>query len=380
MTTFEPAAAVTRVARHSLRPNLAGASGNAVSLAIGEPDFDTPDVIVESAIEALRGAETHYANQNGLPELREAVAGALSRIAGDPFTADQVLITHGATAALAAAVLGIVDPGDRVVIPEPCYSLYPDLVRLAGGEPVPVAPAADFHWDLDALREAVRGARLVVFANPANPTGVVHREEELRALGEFLAGTGTLVLADEAYDAIVYPPNRFHSALSIESLRDRVVYAQTLSKTYAMTGWRVGYLGGPAEVVQAASRIHRTVNGSLNTAVQRAACTALANGPVLAEPMLAEYRERRTALCERLTEIPGLSANPPEGTFYLFARYAPGVSSVEFAARLRESGVLVRPGSEYGASGEGHVRFSFATGTDRIHLAMDRVAACLRDW
>jgi aspartate aminotransferase len=351
-----------------------------VSLAIGEPDFDTPDVIVAAAVEALRSGETHYVDQNGLPELRTAVAGHLTALAGTAYRPDQVAVTHGATAALAASVLAMVDPGDRVVIPEPCYSLYGDLVHLAGGVPIFVPARDDLHWDLDALRVALRDARLVIYSNPCNPTGVVHGAAELAALGELLAGTGTLVIADEAYHAIVYDRDTFTSSLSVRSLRDRTVYVQTLSKTYAMTGWRIGYVAGPAEVIAAASRIHRTFNGSLNAAVQRAGLTALAHGPALAAPMLEEYRKRRAVFFERLTEIPELTARMPDGTFYAFARYRLPVSSTEFADRLRRAGVQVRAGIEYGRSGEGHIRFSFASDIATIHQAMDRVTSCLATW
>jgi len=380
MTALRPSEVAARLARHSLRPVVAQPPAGTVSLAIGEPDFDTPDVIVAAAVEALRCGETHYVDQNGLPELRTVLASQLTALAGAAYEPNQVAVTHGATAALAASVLAVVNAGDRVVIPEPCYSLYGDLVHLAGGVPIFVPARDDLHWDLDALRVATRGARLVIYSNPCNPTGVVHSAVELAVLGEMLAGTETLVIADEAYHAIVYDRDTFTSTLSIESLRDRTVYVQTLSKTYAMTGWRIGYVAGPAEVIAAASRIHRTFNGSLNAAVQRAGLTALSHGVALAAPMLEEYRKRRAVFFERLAEIPDLAARMPDGTFYAFARYRRQVSSTEFAHRLRDAGVQVRAGIEYGRTGEGHVRFSFASDIATIHQAMDRVTSCLATW
>lgn len=374
---FPTSTAVDRVARGSLRPKLAAPQGDTVSLAVGEPDFDTPEPIVEAAAEALRSGATHYADQHGDPELRQLLAERVSDIAGQTFGTEQLLVTHGATGALAAAILGTVDPGDRVVIPEPCYSLYPDLVRIAGAEPVLVPCDDQLRWDMDALRAALPGARMLVFSNPANPTGIVLREDELRAIAEELEGTETLVLADEAYDAIVYEPDRFRSALAIDGLRERTVYAQTFSKAYAMTGWRIGYLAGPAEVIAAAGRVHRTCNGSVNTAVQRAALTALRRDAELRAPMLEQYRKRRAVFFERLAEIPELHAEQPAGTFYVFASYTPELSANELTARLADAGVLVRSGSEYGPSGAGHIRFSFATDIERIHTAMDRVARCL---
>lgn len=379
MPEFTASAAATRVERHSLRVPMGSPPPDLVSLAMGEPDFDTPEPIVSAAITALHEGATHYVHQHGDPELRAALAGTVTAIAGAPYGEDQILVTHGASAALAAAILAVVDPGDKVVIPEPGYSLYADLVQLAGGTPVFVPAATDLHWDLDVLRSALVGAKLIVFSNPCNPTGVVHSREELTALASALHGTGTLVLSDEAYSTIVYAEGAFHSALAIDELRPRTIYCQTLSKTYAMTGWRLGYLAGPAEVIAAAARIHRTFNGCLNAAVQRAALAALAQGQAAIEPMLAAYRERRGILFDRLTDIPALSAPLPEGTFYAFARYDFPTTSIELTARLREAGVLVRPGAEYGPSGEGHLRFSFAADVPVLHEAMDRVATCLKE-
>ncbi|GAA1559614.1 pyridoxal phosphate-dependent aminotransferase [Kribbella lupini] len=349
-----------------------------VSLAMGEPDFDTPEAIVSTAVTALHAGATHYVDQQGDPDLRSAVAGAVSEIASHRYGVDQVLVTHGATAGLAAAVLAVVNPGDKVVLPEPCYSLYSDLVRLAGGTPVLVPPGPDLHWDLDALRTALAGARLIVFSNPCNPTGVVHTGAELQALGQALQGTDTLVMADEAYSTIVYDDVPFHSALSVDELRDRTIYCQTLSKAFAMTGWRVGYLAGPADVIAAATRIHMTFNGSVNAAVQRAALTAVEHGQVFAEQMLAVYQKRRDALFDRLIDIPCLSARRPEGTFYALARYDLDLTSVELTQELRAAGVLVRPGAEYGPSGEGHLRFSFATDLPVIDEALARLDRYLR--
>lgn len=358
--SFTPSPAVDRLARTSKRPALGPAPTGAVSLAMGEPDFDTPEPIIQAAETALRSGETHYADQNGLPRLRAALAAKVAAQGQRDVRADDVLITHGATAGLAAAILAAVGPGDRVVIPEPCYSLYPDLVQLAGAEPVLVPAAADMHWDLDVLRRALAGAALIVFSNPCNPTGIVHTIDELTTLGAILAGTDTLVLCDEAYDAIVYEPTVFVSALAIDALRDRTIYCQTLSKTYAMTGWRLGYLAGPAEVIAAASRIHRTFNGSVNTAVQAAACTALTTDPHLVENMVTSYRDRRDLLLDQLAAIPRLSSYAIDGTFYSFVRYDLDRPSEQVTAELRAAGLIVRAGAEYGPTGEGHIRLSFA--------------------
>jgi aspartate aminotransferase len=273
----------------------------------------------------------------------------------------------------------MVGPGDRVVIPEPAYSLYADLVVLAGGtvDFVPLAP--DLHWDLDALAAALPGAAMMIFSNPANPTGIVHGERELEALGKLLDGTDVLVVSDEAYHRLFYPGHEPASALEVGSLRDRTVYVQTFSKTYAMTGWRVGYLTGPREVVDAAAQVHRSHNGSLNTAVQHAALAALQLPAGDLEAMVERYRQRRELVIAQLSGVPGLHLVPPEGAFYGFLRYDADRSSESVARELAERGVLVRAGAEYGPSGEGHIRISFAAAGDDLRIGLERIVRYFSD-
>ncbi|MFI9559249.1 pyridoxal phosphate-dependent aminotransferase [Nonomuraea endophytica] len=373
MTAFR----VAELRRFSRRPALAPAPAGAVSLAMGEPDFPTPPQVVEAAVAALRGGHTHYADQKGLRELRAALASRLPSKPGRNWTADDVVVTHGATAALAAVVLATVGPGDRVVIPEPAYSLYADLVVLAGGTVSYVPLAPDLHWDLDALAAALPGAAMMIFSNPSNPTGIVHDEQELKALGELLDGSDVLVVSDEAYHRLVYPGHVFISALEIDSLRDRTVYVQTFSKTYAMTGWRVGYLAGPREVVEAAAQVHRTYNGSLNTAVQHAALAALDLPDSVVDAMVDRYRRRRELVVAHLSGVPGLHLVPPEGAFYGFLRYDAGLPSEVVARELAERKVMVRAGAEYGPSGEGHVRISFAAAEDDLWTGLARIVGHL---
>ncbi|MHA4812939.1 pyridoxal phosphate-dependent aminotransferase [Streptomyces aculeolatus] len=368
-----PAFRIAEVRRLSRRPALAPAPPGTVSLAMGEPDCPTPPPVVAAAVTALRRGHTHYADQRGIRELRAALAARLPARPDRVWTADDIAVTHGATAALAAVVLATIDPGDRVVIPEPAYSLYADLVVLAGGtvDHVPLAP--DLHWDLDALAAALPGAAMVVFSNPANPTGIVHRRQELAALGELLDGSDTLVVSDEAYHRLTYPGHEPTSALEIDSLRDRTVYVQTFSKTYAMTGWRVGFLTGPRAVVDAAAHVHRSLNGSLNTAVQHAALAALELPEDVVAAMVDGYRRRRDLAVAHLSGVPGLHLVPPEGAFYGFLRYGTGVPSEDVARELAGQGVLVRAGAEYGPSGEGHIRISFATAEDDLWTGLERI-------
>jgi aspartate/methionine/tyrosine aminotransferase len=379
LPAFTPAARIAELRARSRRPALTPAPPGAVSLAMGEPDFPTPRPVIEAAADALREGHTHYADQKGLPVLRAALADRLPGGGAQPWTANDVVVTHGATAALAAVVFAMIGPGNRVLIPEPAYSLYADLVMLAGGtvDWVPLAP--DLHWDLDALAARLPGAAMMIFSNPSNPTGIVHRADELEALGKLLAATDTLVVADEAYHRLVYPGHELVSALDIASLRDRTVYVQTFSKTYAMTGWRVGYLAGPPAVVDAAAHAHRTMNGSLNTSVQLAALAALDLPEAALDAMLDAYRVRRELVVAELSGVPGLHLTPPEGAFYGFLRYDLDRPSERVARELAERGVMVRAGAEYGPSGEGHLRISFAASEEDLRTGLARIVRYVDD-
>jgi aspartate aminotransferase len=273
----------------------------------------------------------------------------------------QVVVTHGGSAALTAALLATINPGERVLLPEPTYSLYADLVQLAGAQPVFVRSTDDFHLDLDAIDAAASGAKMIVLCHPCNPTGVVFRRDELEGLGRIAARHDLLVLSDEAYDHIVFDDRPFVSTLAIDELRDRLIYCQTFSKTYAMTGWRVGYLIAPPPVASAAARMHRTVNGTMNAAVQRAAFVAVTTETDWPERMRLEYQARRELVYELLAGCPGVEGNAPEGTFYAFVRYAGDAPAQDVVAAAMARGVAIRGGTEYGPSGQNHIRIAFSS-------------------
>lgn len=376
---FQPSEAVQRIQRTSLRVQQPQSKGDLVSLAMGEPDFDTPAQVRAAAARALEDGFTHYSPLLGELVLREELAARIGQLLGGVASPGDVLITQGGTAGLSAAILGIVNPGDKVVIPDPTYSLYADLVSMAGGITVPVPLADDLHWDLEALATALEGARMFVFCNPSNPTGIVHSRRELEALADMVAGTDTLILSDEAYSDLVYTPEPFTSALEIGALAGRTIYCQTFSKSYAMTGWRVGYLWGPADVIASAARVHNTFNGSMNQAVQYAALTALKTcGPDI-ERMHASYALRRELMANGLQQIPGLSVSSPEGAFYLFPKYDAELPAAAMVAHLRNHGVAVRPGSEFGRNGEFHLRLSYAASSQAITAGVERLAAGLAE-
>ncbi len=374
---FEPSLAVQRIEATSQRPSRRPGKG-VISLASGDPDFQTPDYIRQALIDAISAGYSHYADGQGDPELRAALAANASIVAGAEIRPTQVLVTHGGSAALTAAIVATVNPGDRVLIPEPTYSLYADLTRMIGAEPIFIPQTADFHLDLDAIEaEATKGASLLVLCHPCNPTGVIYQNEELQALGRLASKYDFLVLSDEAYDHIVFGGHPFTSTLAIDELRDRLMYCQTFSKTYAMTGWRVGYLVAPAAIATAASRIHRTLVGPMNSAVQRAALAAVTTESDWPERMRAEYEERRALVMKLMADVPGVSIRPPDGAFYAFIKYEGATSPLEVVETAHDMGVAVRAGTEYGPSGDGYVRVAFATDRERLSEGLLRLRSLL---
>ncbi|WCB96331.1 Aspartate aminotransferase [Baekduia alba] len=371
---FAPAARVTEVIAHSLRPSTRPGK-DLVSLASGEPDFDTPAHITRALVEAIEGGATHYGAWDGDPELRAALAETCGTGERRDRAAEEVLITHGGSGALAAALLGTLNPGDEVIVTTPTYSLYADLARLAGAQPRTVPLTEGFRLDLDAIAAVAPAARMITLCNPGNPTGSVCTADELRALAAIAEEHDLLVVSDEAYERIVYPGSGFTSALDVPELADRLLYVQTFSKTYAMTGWRLGYLCAPADVVRSAALVHRTFAGPLNTAIQRAGLAAVVGDQGFFAPMLAEYTERRELVLDALQDIPGVTAHRPEGAFYVLVDHRALGTSAEIVTRARDNGLAVRSGAEFGAGGEGHVRLSFATDRERL----ERGLALLRE-
>jgi aspartate aminotransferase len=371
---FSPAARVADVVAHSLRPSTRPGAG-LISLASGEPDFDTPEHIRRALVEAIEGGATHYGAWDGDPELRAALAATAGGGARRERSAAEILVTHGGSGALAAAMLGTLNPGDELIVPTPTYSLYADLARLAGARPRAVPLTADFRLDLDAIAAAAPSARMIVICNPGNPTGAVCSAQELRAVAAIADEHDLLVVSDEAYERIVYGEGGFTSALDVPELADRLLYAQTFSKTYAMTGWRVGYLCAPADVIAAAALVHRSFAGPLNTAIQRAALAAVVGDQGFFAPMLAEYAARRELVLDTLGDIAGVTAHRPDGAFYVFVDHRELGTTAEIVTRARERGLAVRAGSEFGQGGEGHIRLSFATD----HARLEQGLALLRE-
>ncbi len=351
-------------------------------LGVGDPDFDTPAHIRRALIEAIESGATHYASWGGDPELKAALAALAARRTGRDISDTQVVLTHGGNAALASSILTVVGPGQRVVIPTPTYGVYSAHVRAAGGEPVMVPARADYHLDLDAIAGAAPGARLIVLCHPSNPTCAVYTRAELDAVAEIAERNDLYVLSDEAYDHAVSGGIQFASTLEVSSLAERLLYVQTFSKTYAMTGWRLGYVIAPAEVAEVVGAVHRSFNGALNTAVQRAGLAAITGPQDESNRMRREYEVRRELVGELLHGIPGVELAPGEATFYAWVRHAPQMGSEWVQDRALELGVAVRAGTQFGPGGEGHVRVALnaprdtlATGVGRLREALEEGAS-----
>lgn len=368
-----------RIASTSRRPSNIGGSiaAGAISLAMGEPWEGTPAPIVEAAIGALRAGRTRYSPLAGSPSLQQAIVAHLRARHAREWSTDSVVCTHGASAGLAAAVLATVNPGDKVVLPEPTYSLYADHVAMASGFVAWVANRRDGSLDVERICAELAGARMVVLCSPGNPTGEVVGQEDLERISDAAALAGAYLLCDEAYSDIVFDGVAFFSSLDLQS-SDHVICCSTFSKTYAMTGWRLGYVIAEPTVAAAINLVHRSFNGALSTFVQDAGVVALETPPEELHDHSLAYQVRRDMVLAELGDIPNVTVMPPEGAFYAFVRVDSAATSEELVALCAEAGVLVRSGLEYGPSGEGAFRISFATGVEELTVGLSRVALVLR--
>jgi aspartate aminotransferase len=373
--------AVERIISSSRRPRSLGAGKpGAVSLAMGEPDSGTPTAIVEAAVNALTSGRTRYAPTAGSPELQHAIAKHTAARYSRPTESGNIVLTHGGSAGLAATMLALVNPGDRILIPEPTYSLYADHAAMIGAEVIWVPNLADGSLDLDTLQQEAAAAAMIILCNPGNPTGRVYPDSDLHRLEQLLQDNpGLLLLADEAYADITFDGGVFTSALTLANAREQIICCSTFSKTYAMTGWRLGHVVAPVELVNRINTIHRTINGPLSTFIQDAALTALEIPAADLYAAAQSYQQRRDIVVESLSALPGVEMLTPQGAFYAFPKITSLLSSDEMTARFAGAGVLVRSGSEFGPSGEGHIRISFATDVGSLKEGLARFAATVKE-
>src|SRR5512138_2198921 len=358
--------------------DIAATMKDVISLGIGEPDFTTPKPILDAGLRSLQQGETHYTSNHGKLELRQGIASNLKRLYGvqyDPL--EEMVVTVGVSEALYLAMTAILDPGDEVIIPTPCFVSYQPEVIMAGGVPVEVQTRMEdnFQVDPDLIRKALTPRTKVIFIGyPSNPTGAVASREVLLEIARIAEEHNLLVVSDEIYDRLVYDFEHVCFPSLDEGLKNRTVLLGGFSKDYAMTGWRIGYACGPADIIQGLVRIHQYTIMSAPTTAQDAALEALKNGNPYVEEMLAEYDRRRRLLVTGLNRL-GLHTFEPRGAFYAFPNIqATGMDDETFAEKLlREEHVAVVPGNAFGPGGDGFTRMCYATAYEKIEEALHRM-------
>jgi len=371
--------AVERLGQSQRAKSLTRPGPDVVSLASGDPSFDTPDHIRDAAITAIRAGQTHYSAPIGEADLRAAIASQLSDLGGGTFRAEDVLITSGANSGIYAAMAAYLDPGSEVLLHDPCYSLYADVALAVGATAVFVPWTADLRLDMDALENAVTPrTRILVVNNPVNPTGIVFSEAEMQAVIAFVCRHDLLLIVDEAYDHLVYDGRPMISAAGFDAVADRLLLVNTCSKTFAMTGWRVGYLAGRTGLVRGPAVVHRTSCGFVNTIAQRAAVAAYTTPTNASARMADEYAARRDLMCAMVNAMPGLHCEKPEGAFYVFVRVDARVTSEALTLHCLRHGVAVRSGTEFGPRGEGFIRLTFAGEPSQFEPGLQRLEKAMR--
>jgi len=362
--------------------DIAATMKNVISLGIGEPDFVTPEPILRAGIDSLGRGETAYTSNSGTLELRQALSRHIQRLYGVNYDAEsELLVTVGVSEALYLALTAIVDPGDEVIVPEPCFVAYTPEVVFAGGVPVTIATQVEDNFQVTAEaieRKITSKTKALLLGYPNNPTGAVVSRENLIQIGQLAAQHDLLVISDEIYDRLVY--GRAHVCMAaLPGMRERTITLGGFSKDYAMTGWRLGYAGAPAEVLAAMRKVHQYTIMSAPTTAQAAGVKALETADPFVADMVAEYDRRRRLLVSGLNTL-GLDCFEPGGAFYAFPSVArSGMDDNVFAeALLQEEEVAVVPGSAFGASGTGYVRMAYATAYEKIEEALNRMERFMR--
>ncbi|NLF34301.1 MAG: pyridoxal phosphate-dependent aminotransferase [Thermoplasmatales archaeon] len=351
-----------------------------ISFSMGEPDFSTPENIVDACVESLRGGFTHYTPSAGIPELRCAIADRASSESGIPCSPNNVLVTPTKQAIFMIA-LAYLDPGDEVILSDPSWVSYEACIRLAGAVPkyVPTRFEDDFIMDPANLAKAItKRTKMIILNTPSNPTGTVLPESTIKAIAELAIENDIYVMSDEIYESIVYDGAKNTSIASLPGMFSRTLTVSGLSKTYAMTGWRVGWMIAPEADILAVNKLQTHSITCCTSFTQPAAVEALRGPQDRRDEMVAEFKKRRNLALDLIAEIKGLECNVPQGAFYLFPRYDVHMRSVELAAYLLKEGhVAVTPGAAFGPSGEGFFRISYATSEDQIIEGFSRIKKCI---
>lgn len=364
--------------------DIASSMDGVISLGVGEPDFPTPWHIRRAGIKSLEDSKTRYTSNAGLAELRNEICGFLDRHYGLSYSGlNETLITVGGSEGIDAAIRAIVAIGDEVIIPQPSFVCYEPMVRLAGGIPVLLELKAENEFKLtaDELKNAItEKTKLLIFPFPCNPTGAIMEREDLESIADVLRDTDIFVISDEIYAELTYGGKRHVSIASVDGMRERTVVINGFSKTYSMTGWRMGYACAPAPIISQMTKIHQFAIMSAPTTSQYAAIEAVKNGDNDISDMLAEYDMRRRLMVSGFNRI-GMTCFEPRGAFYAFPSIkVSGMGSDEFCERLLCSKkVALVPGNAFGASGEGFVRASYCYSAEHIKEALSRIEEFLKE-
>lgn len=357
-----------------------------ISLGLGEPDFVPPPHVLEAFKQALDDGKTHYTLTMGISELREALARRAKREYGLTYNPEtEILVTVGGTQALFLALMALTNPNDEVLIPDPGFVCYLPSVLMAGGIPVsmPALEENEFRLNADVVMSHVtERSRIMIVNSPNNPTGAVFSYDDLASLSKLAVERDLVVISDEVYERITYDGVKHYCLASFPGMRKRTLVIGSFSKTYAMTGFRIGYVFGPEELIAPMMLIHQFSVACVNGPAQYAAVTALEGPQNFVKDMVAEFDRRRRLLHQRLNEIEGFSCKLPKGAFYTFVNAKEfGESSESLAAFLLNQGKVVTvPGSSFGKHGEGYLRFSYATSYDKIGEALNRIERALKDF
>ncbi|MDV0441347.1 pyridoxal phosphate-dependent aminotransferase [Methanorbis furvi] len=365
MTQF--AKRVTAIDISGIRKMFEGAGPDAINMGLGQPDFDTPENIKAAAVAALAGGKTGYTNNAGVDELRAAVAAKLQRENNISCGAGNVVITAGGSGALNIAIQSLIDSGEKVIFNNPGFVSYGALTTLAGGIPDPVALRPDLHLDVETIKEHMSDPKAKVFVlnSPANPTGMVETPETIRAIVESAADYDVTVISDEVYEKFCYGSTKFVSAATFG---DNVVTVNAASKTYAMTGWRIGFLAASEEIVHEVIKVQQYTLACATSIAQYAALEAYTGPQDSVAAMKKEYEARRNLLIAGLTDL-GIPVNKPDGAFYAFPKM-----DAEMVMKIVNAGVIITPGTAFGSAGVGYARMSYATSQKNIKTALERIA------
>ncbi|MWV54081.1 pyridoxal phosphate-dependent aminotransferase [Chlorobium phaeovibrioides] len=356
-----------------------------VSLSAGEPDFPTPDFVNQAGIAAISAGFTRYTANSGILELKQAIAAKFRRDNGLEFPVNQIMVSNGGKQTLANTFLALCQEGDEVIVPAPYWVSFPEMVRLAGATPVTVETTIENNYKMtpELLLAAITPAtKMLVLNSPSNPSGAVYSESEVRALMEVLEGREIFVLSDEMYDMIVYGGVRPFSPARVEAMKDWTIVSNGVSKTYAMTGWRIGYIAGPKWIIDACDKIQSQTTSNPNAIAQKAAVAALTGDQSIVEERRVEFEKRRDFMYRELNSIPGIEATLPEGAFYIFPSIR-GVIGKTFGGRvmndsadvaeylLKEHFVATVPGDAFGAPE--NLRLSYAASLTSLQEAVNRI-------